>query len=111
MDRQEYREIVTEIKRSFAAGNFERGVMYANDLEPEKVKDNSVLELISEAYENLGKYELAREILLIAYERSQGGRKMAYKLSLLSVQLKDLDNAVEFYEEFFIDIEVRFLNS
>ncbi len=54
----------------------------------------------SESYEAAGKLEESRDLLLLAHERSPIGRMILYKLCIISIKLKELDEAQEYYNEF-----------
>ncbi len=100
MDKQEYREIVADIKRTHETQEYEKLLMYADELEIRRISDARVLEMIADAYEATGQTDEAVQILTRAYEKTPMGRKMAYKLGELAVKQGDLDKAVEYYEEF-----------
>ena len=55
---------------------------------------------VADIYENTKQYEKAKEILLIAYERSPLGRQLAYKLTILALRTKNFVEADEFYQDF-----------
>ena len=65
-----------------------------------KIRDNNLLSLIADAYELTGDNEQAKKILLMAYENTNTGRQLAYRLCLISIKLKELDEANEFYQDF-----------
>ena len=100
MDKQEYREIVSDIRRAYDQAEYDKVLMYADELDMRKVSDSRVLEMIADSHRALGQPETAKDLLLKAYEKTPMGRKLAYKLSELSIQLDDLDGAVDFYEDF-----------
>ncbi len=100
MDKQEYREFLDEIRRGYESGDYEMVASYADEIELGKIKEPKVLEMISDSYSRLGEYDLARGALLKARDRNSTSRQIAYKLSELSVQLGDLDAAVQYYEDF-----------
>ena len=100
MDKQEQREIIGEIKKAYARGDFTRVLEYAGELNLRKLGDSRTLEMVADAHAACGQLEDARDVLLMAYEKTPMGRKMAYKLSELSIALDNLDDAVEFYEDF-----------
>ncbi len=100
MDKQEYRVILEEINKAYLEENYDRVLMIAQELDVKKVSDNHILEIIADSYEQMGRADIAREVLLIAYERTPMGRQMAYKLCDISIKLNDLDNAAEFYHDF-----------
>ncbi|MBR5931804.1 MAG: hypothetical protein IKZ95_07255 [Lachnospiraceae bacterium] len=100
MDKQEQRELIGEIKKAYARGDFDRVLEYAGEMNLRKLGDNRTLEMVADAHAANGQLEDARDVLLMAYEKTPMGRKMAYKLSELSIALDNLDDAVEFYEDF-----------
>jgi len=100
MDKQEYREIVGDIRRAYDLKEYDKVLMYADELDMRRVSDSRVLEMISDSHAAMGDLATAREMLLKAYEKTPMGRKLAYKLSELSIRLGDLDGAVDFYEDF-----------
>lgn len=100
MDRQEYREIVNEIKTGYARRDYDRVIMFARELQPRKIKELSVLEIIASSYERVGKPGLAKATLEVAYDRTGNSKSMAARLVMLSLKLKDIDGAVAYYEEF-----------
>lgn len=100
MDRQEYREIVNEIKTGYARKDYDRVIMFARELQPRKIKEISVLEIIASSYERVGKPSLAKATLEVAYERTGTSKSMAARLVMLSLKLKDVDSAVAYYEDF-----------
>ena len=44
----------------------------------------------SESYEAAGKIDEARDLLLVAHERSPIGRMILYKLCMISIKLKEI---------------------
>ena len=100
MDKQVYREILNEIKNDYEIGNYDGVIRSAQEIDVEKIRETAILEMIADSYDKLGRYDLAKETLLYAYERTPFGRKMAYNLCLLCIKLDDLDNAVRFYQDF-----------
>lgn len=100
MDKQEYLEIVGDIRHAYDRKEYDKVVMYADELEMRKVTDGRVLEMIADAYDAEGDAERARELLEKAYEKTPMGRKLAYKLSEMAIRENDLDAAVTYYEDF-----------
>ena len=56
--------------------------------------------MISEIYEADNRYEDSKEILLRAYRRSPVGRSILYRLVEVTIQLKQFDEAIEYYSEY-----------
>lgn len=100
MDKSEYNLKIEELKAAMHAHNFEKAVDVADSLDIKKIRDNNLLSLIADAYELTGDNEQAKKILLMAYENTNTGRQLAYRLCLISIKLKELDEANEFYQDF-----------
>lgn len=80
--------------------DYEKAIDIAESVGLKKVKDNNFLCLVADAYEALHRYEDAKKVLLMAYENTNAGRHLAYRLCLISVKTKEFDEAMEFYEDF-----------
>lgn len=100
MDKSEYNLKIEELKATMHAHDFEKAVDVADSLDIKKIRDNNLLSLIADAYELTGDNEQAKKILLMAYENTNTGRQLAYRLCLISIKLKELDEANEFYQDF-----------
>ena len=55
---------------------------------------------VSDLYKINRRYEDARELLLLAYDRHPGGRSIVYSLCELCIKMDDFVPAVEYYKEF-----------
>lgn len=100
MDKSEYNLKIEELKTAMHAHDFEKAVDVADSLDIKKIRDNNLLSLIADAYELTGDNEQAKKILLMSYENTNTGRQLAYRLCLISIKLKELDEANEFYQDF-----------
>ena len=100
MDKNEQQDVLKTIKVMYNAENYHGILAIVRDMHLDRIKDRRVLEMIADAYELSGLYEDAREALLIAYEKFPQSRSLAYKLAVISVKLENLDDAVDFYEDF-----------
>ena len=100
MDKIEYRELIKSIKNRYLKKDYEGVIDLSDQIELERIRENSILEIVAKSYEALGRCDLAREALLIAYKRTPSGKRIAYNLAMLCIKLDDLDSAVMFYEDF-----------
>jgi DNA replication protein DnaC len=105
MDRNEQIKI-EQLKLAMRQHDYEKAVELADSLELKRVKDNNFLSLVADAYEVTHHYEDAKRTLLLAYENTSTGRQLAYRLCLISIKLKEYDEAEEFYRDF-VDIAPR----
>lgn len=100
MDKYEYNLKVEQMKQLAESGDFKQAGKIADAIEWRKVKNGSILNLVSSIYEAVGEFKSAKEILMIAYERAPLGRQLAYRLSLVSVKTNEIEEAEEFYLDF-----------
>ncbi|WP_418374457.1 tetratricopeptide repeat protein, partial [Agathobacter sp.] len=65
-----------------------------------KIKNINTLVKAGEIYEKAERYDDARDILLMAYDRSPIGRMIIYRLAEVAIKMGDYDAATEYYDEF-----------
>ena len=99
MDRNEQIQKMDELRDAMKRRDFDRAVDIADSLDLRRIKDNNILSLVADAYEVTHNFEEAKEALTIAYENTNAGRLIAYKLCLISVKTKDFAAARSYYEE------------
>ena len=100
MDRNEYNFKIEEMRVAVRNKDYERAVQIADSLDYRREKANDILSLIADAYEMAKQYDKAKQALIIAYENTNTGRHLAYRLCLLSAKLQQFDEAEEFYQDF-----------
>ena len=81
MDKYEYRVRAEEINALIDQGKYADAVKIANSIDWRRVKSVMMLCKISELYKMNRRYEESKEILLLAYERHPGARKIVYFIS------------------------------
>lgn len=100
MDKYEYNLKLDEIKNLYKDCKYEAAAKVADGINWNKVKNVNILVKVGDVYEKLGRLEDAREILILAYNRSPLGRNIIYKLAKLALKLNDIESANEYYDEF-----------
>lgn len=100
MDKYEYKIRADEIKHLIAEKDYAQAVEIADTIDWRRVKSVMMLCTISDLYKINRRYEDARDMLLLAYERRPGGRTICYSLCELSIKMGDFVQAVEYYKEF-----------
>ena len=100
MDKYEYGIKSDQIKKMVAKKDYKIATKIADTIDWSKVKSNSMLITVADAYEAVRAYDKAKQVLLCAYERTPMGRQLAYRLSILSIKLKDYADAEDFYRDF-----------
>ena len=74
LDKYEYKIRADEIKDLIARGEYAQAVDIADTIDWRRVKSVMMLCTISDLYKINRRYEDARNMLLLAYERRPGGR-------------------------------------
>lgn len=100
LDKYEYNVKSDQIKKLYSRKEFEAAAKLADEIDWYRVKDNTMLNRVADIYENVKQYDKAKEVLLIAYERSPLGRQLAYRLTILAIRTKNFVEADEFYQDF-----------
>jgi hypothetical protein len=106
MDKNEQMLKMEELRSAVLKRELDKAVEIADSLDLRKIKDNTFLSIVAEAYEKTKNYEDAKEALLLAYENTNAGRLIAYKLCLLSIKTKSFEDAQNYYEDF-VDMAPR----
>lgn len=100
LDRYEFRIKTDQIKKLIQQKDYPAAMKIADTIDWSRVKNMSVLTIISEVYEKNKRYEDSLDILLMVYDRYPAARSVVYKLCELSIQLGDYKEAVEYYQEY-----------
>lgn len=100
MDKSEYKLRAEEIKDLISRGEYAQAAEIADTIDWRRVKSVMMLCTISDLYKINRRYEDARDMLLLAYERRPGGRTICYSLCELSIKMEEYVQAIEYYKEF-----------
>jgi tetratricopeptide (TPR) repeat protein len=100
LDKSEYKLRAEEIKDLISRGEYVQAAEIADTIDWRRVKSVMMLCTISDLYKINRRYEDARDMLLLAYERRPGGRTICYSLCELSIKMEEYVQAIEYYKEF-----------
>lgn len=100
MDKYEYKLKLDQMKSLTAEHNYEKAAEIADTINWNKIKNVNALVKVGEIYENTGRLEDSREVLLMAYDRSPIGRMIIYRLAKVAIKMKNFDEAKDYYQEF-----------
>ena len=100
MDKYEYNLKLDQIKVLSAEEGYMSAAEIADSINWNKIKNVNTLVKIGEIYEKAERYQDARDILLMAYDRSPIGRMIIYRLAEVAIKMGDYDAATEYYDEF-----------
>ena len=100
MDKYEYNLKLDQIKSLSSEENYVGAAEIADTINWNKIKNINALVKAGEIYEKAERYDDARDILLMAYDRSPIGRMIIYRLAEVAIKMGDYDAATEYYDEF-----------
>ncbi len=96
MDKYEYKLKLDQMKSLTAEHNYEKAAEIADTINWNKIKNVNALVKVGEIYENTGRLEDSREVLLMAYDRSPIGRMIIYRLAKVAIKMKNFDEAKDY---------------
>jgi tetratricopeptide (TPR) repeat protein len=100
LDKYEYKLKLDQMKSLTAEHNYEKAAEIADTINWNKIKNVNALVKVGEIYENTGRLEDSREVLLMAYDRSPIGRMIIFRLAKVAIKMKNFDEAKDYYQEF-----------
>ncbi len=100
MDRAEYKIKLEEINSLAKQGDFKGAAKVADDVDWKSVKSARTLCMIGEIYEASRRYNEALQVLKYAYRRSAQNKTVLYRLSELSIRMREIDAAKRYKREF-----------
>ncbi|MBR1852077.1 MAG: hypothetical protein IJ794_02710, partial [Lachnospiraceae bacterium] len=100
MDKYEYQVRSEEIKDLIRKKDYAQAAEIADTIDWRKVKSVVMLCTVSDLYKMNRRYENAKDLLLLAYDRRPGARSIVYSLCELCIKTGDLVQAMEYYKEF-----------
>lgn len=100
---QDYREEIKSAVELVKEGRENDALDILDNLNWRKIHNISAIVQASQLYESLGKIEDAKDLLMMAHDRSPIGRVVLYNLCLLCARTGELDEAREYYDDF-VDI-------
>lgn len=100
MDKAEYRIATEHIKKLISQGEYAEASHIADTIDWSRVKSVMMLCTVSDLYKINRRYEDAKEILYMAYERNPESRTILYSLCDLSIKLEEFVAAIEYYKSF-----------
>ena len=100
MDKYEYNLKIDQIKTMCAEENYLGAAEIADTINWNKIRNVNALVKAGEVYEKSERYSDARDVLLLAYDRSPIGRMIIYRLAEVAVKMADYDSANAYYNEF-----------
>ena len=100
MDKYEFNIKVEQIKKLVNRGDYATAMKICDTIDWRRVRNGSLLSMVSQIYEKNEEYQEAKEVLRIAYERAPVGKRILYKLTDLALREGRVGEAETYYREF-----------
>ena len=97
---QDYRDEIRNMAGLLAEGREEEALSGLDNMNWRKIHNISAIVQASELYEACGRVEDAKDLLLMAHEKSPMGRVVLYHLCLLCVRRSEYEEAKKYYEDY-----------
>ena len=100
MDKYEYKHLTEQIQELIDKGEYADAAAIADKIDWRRVRSVMMLGTISDLYKINCRYEDARDVMLLAYDRKPENRQICYSLCELYIKTGEPVEAAEFYKEF-----------
>jgi hypothetical protein len=100
VDKYEYKQLSERMIELMQNEEYGEAKEIADSIDWRRVRNAMMLANVSDIYEKTGEYQKSYDILQIAYHRAEGSRKVLYRLSSLALKTGNVDEAIDFYDEF-----------
>ena len=100
MDKYEYKLKTEEMLELMEDGEYRKAAAAADLIDWKRVRNAGMLMNVSDIYEKTKEYQKSYDVMNLAYRRSEGSRKVIYKLCSLAFKTKNIDEAIDYYDEF-----------
>lgn len=100
MDKYEIKLKSDQMRALADEGEYAAAAEIADTINWRKIRNVNLLVKAGDIYSRQKRFEEAREILLMAYDRSPIGRMIIYRLAEIAIKMKNLEEAEEYYSEF-----------
>lgn len=100
MDKYEYKLKTEQMLKLMEKGAYNRAAEIADSIDWKRVRNVNMLLNVSNIYEKIRDYRKSFGVLKVAYHRTEGSRKILYRLCTLAIKMGSLEEAIDYYDEF-----------
>ena len=100
MDKYEYKLKTEQMLKLMENGAYNRAAEIADSIDWKRVRNTNMLVNVSSLYEKIRDYQKSFGVLRAAYQRTEGSRKLLYRLCTLAIKTGNMDEAIDYYDEF-----------
>lgn len=106
MDKYEYNIKAEQILKLIDKKDFSTAAKIADGIDWKRVRNVNMLTNVGNVYAETKRYEDAKEIFLLAFERAPISRRLAYKLTEVCILVGDYSEADHYYD-LYVDLAPR----
>lgn len=100
VDKYEYKIKEEQMIKLIKNRDFATAAKIADGIDWRRIKNINTLTSVGSVYAEVGRYEDAKEIFLMAFERAPIGRRLAYNLTDVCIKAGNFSEAEHYYENF-----------
>ncbi len=100
MDKYEYNIKAEQITKLIGKRDFSTAAKIADNIDWRRVRNVNMLTNVGTVYAEVQRYEDAKELFLMAFERAPISRRIAYKLTEVCIRAGEYEEAEHYYEDF-----------
>ena len=100
LDKEEFRIKLEEINKLVQKKDYKGAMGIVDSIDWRRVKNVRTLCVVGEIYAANGRYQDSKEIFLLAYHKASIGKNILYRLIEISLKMKDINEAEEFFDEY-----------
>ncbi len=100
MDKYEYNIKAEQITKLIGKKDFSTAAKIADNIDWRRVRNVNMLTNVGTVYAEVQRYEDAKELFLMAFERAPISRRLAYKLTEVCIRAGEYEEAEHYYEDF-----------
>ncbi|MDO4617201.1 MAG: hypothetical protein Q4B03_07065 [Lachnospiraceae bacterium] len=100
MDKTEYQLKLNEITDCVQNREYGAALKIVEEIDWKRVKSIRTLSMVADIYEVNRDYRNCKRILLLAYEKTSIGKNLLFRLTEISLKLKEMEDAEKFYKQY-----------
>ena len=100
MDRYEYKLKLEKITNFYQSGEYTSAASFADEINWGRVRSVRTLSMVGKVYMKLNRYQDAKQMFELAYSHNPSSRSVLNYLAQICIELKIVEEAEEFYQEF-----------
>ena len=100
LDKEEFRIKLEEINKLVQKKDYKGAMGIVDSIDWRLVKNVRTLCVVGDIYAANCRYEDSKEIFLLAYHKASIGKNILYRLIEISLKMKDINEAEEFFDEY-----------